>query len=83
MKRSEMSSPTYTSLIRDTEHCLKLKLQIYTQPPPLIMHIVGGWPFHPLVFLFVLVVRYPVHREINAPIEITIEPGFALSETKA
>jgi hypothetical protein len=51
--------------------------------PPLRKHFVGGWPLHPLFFLFVLVVKYPVHREINAPIEIKIEPDFALSEAKA
>jgi hypothetical protein len=40
MERSEMSSPTCTSLSHDTERCLKAKTTNLHRTPPLIMHIV-------------------------------------------
>lgn len=50
---------------------------------PLQIAFVGGWPRGYNVFLLVLVVKYPVQREIHAPREMKIEPGFALSTIKA
>ena len=52
MERSEMSSPTYTSLSHDTERCLKIKTTNLHQTPPLIMHIVVGWHAYTTLILF-------------------------------